>query len=183
MRARGFTLVELLLALFLFALIALAGVSLLRSAAGTEARLSARATALADLARASERITVDLAQALARPVRDARGREEHAFVGEPDRLLLSLGGGVAQRIEYRLADGRLERRGSLHLDGAVFEPPSILLKDVRRLSFRYHDRARDRWRDRWDPFQPAALPDAVEMTIETVPGRPVRQLLIVGTGA
>lgn len=175
MRDSGFTLIELLVALAIFALLALGGVALLRSAARTQAVVSHRIDRLTDLHKSSAAIAADLLQALPRPVRGGP-----AFMGDTTGFSLSRGGPLMHRISYRIVDGRLERVGRRHLDGAAPEPPSVLLTGIRGFMVRYH--YRDQWRDRWNPIQPAALPDAVELTIDMPETGPVRQLFLTGPG-
>ncbi|NJM51807.1 MAG: prepilin-type N-terminal cleavage/methylation domain-containing protein [Sphingomonadales bacterium] len=63
----GFTLVELLVALFIFSLISLAGLTLLRSSADGQVAIKNRLAQHSDLVRTANLLEADLAQAVARP--------------------------------------------------------------------------------------------------------------------
>jgi len=192
----GFTLVELLVSLFIFAMLSAAGVALLsfsvRSQEATEARLGR----IADLRRAGALLAGDLAQAAPRSWRDEAGAGRAAFDGSSGE-----GGGAAlifvrrgwenlddsprpslQRVEYRLVENRLERRAFPYVDGAAAKGDTILLEGVRRIRLRYRDREGE-WRDRWDPTDASAMPTAVEAVVGIEDVGQVRQLFQVGAGA
>ena len=78
----GFTLVELLVALAIFALISVAGVTLLRSGSDTQLAVKDRLEDLSRSNRLANAIEGDLAQAVARPVRDQAGEPVPAFIQE-----------------------------------------------------------------------------------------------------
>lgn len=66
----GFTLIELMVSLALFALISLAGVGLVETVVGVQQRTDSRAERLAEVQRALHLITVDFAQLTMGPRRD-----------------------------------------------------------------------------------------------------------------
>jgi general secretion pathway protein J len=190
----GFTLVELVVALAIFALISAAGVSLLSYSVDAQASTGERLDEVAAIRRVGALLTADLAQATPRISRDTEGRQQVAFAGGTGaagevalafvRRGWSNEAGEArsslQKVEYRLADGILYRRSWPMVDGAVPRPASRALAGVRSLTLRY--RIDGEWRDRWDSKRPGALPQAVEAVADIEgPGR-VRQLFLVGTG-
>ena len=75
----GFTLVELLVALAIFALISVAGVMLLRSGSDTQLAVKGRLEDLSRTNRLYNAMEGDLAQVIARPVRDQSGQPVPAF--------------------------------------------------------------------------------------------------------
>ena len=192
----GFTLVELMVALVIFAMLSAAGVALLSFSVRAQAAANERLGEVATLRRLNALLTADLAQAIPRPFRDAAGANQPAFTGNGTG---TTGGGVValgmvrtgwsnpdaaprasvQRVEYRLAAGRLERVAWPHVDGAEPLPPAVLLTGVRSLRVRY--RTRGEWRDRWDATGERALPQAVEVVTDVDRLGAVRQLFIVGT--
>lgn len=183
----GFTLVEMLVALFIFGLLAAAGTALLSFGIGARERVTARLDDLAALARARALLGADLAQAAPRPWRDAAGLPQPAFVIERDRLLLVRRGWAnpggaprasLQRVEYRLADGRLERRAAPMLDGAPFGPPAVLLTGIDGVRLRVV--ADGGWRHDWQAPAPDSLPRGVELTLSGATLGAVRQLFLVG---
>jgi general secretion pathway protein J len=193
--ARGFTLVELLVSLFIFGLISAAGVALLSFSVRAQEVADERLDELAELRRASALLAGDLGQAAPRLARDEAGHSWPAFAGgsgagEGLALALVRRGwenvdGLArpslQKVEYRLAGGRLERRAYPLVDGAAPLPAVAMLDGVRRLRLRYRDE-RGEWRDRWDPSDPAALPLAVELELDAEGSGLTRQLFLTGRG-
>lgn len=190
----GFTLIELMVALSIFALIAAAGVSLLGYSIGAQAAAGERLDDAAAIRRVGALLASDLAQAAPRISRDAEGRRQAAFLGgtgapeEPALAFVRRGwsneDGEArsslQKVEYRLIDGALTRRIWPMVDGAEPMPPSTLLRGVRSLSLRY--RIGGEWRERWDSKRPGALPQAVELVADIERSGAIRQLFLVGTG-
>jgi general secretion pathway protein J len=195
-KANGFTLVELLVALMIFGMLSAAGVALLSFSVRAQDAADERLGELAAIRRAGAMLTADLAQAAARLTRDDAGNVRAAFgggtgQGETVSLTLvrrgwdNLDGAPRpslQKVDYRLVDGRLERRGYRHLDGAQPMAAITLLDGVERLRLRYRDDEGE-WRDRWDPTRLTELPRAVELVMDIEDGGTVRQLFLTGTGA
>ena len=190
----GFTLVELLVALTIFALLSAAGVTLLSFSVRAQAAADERLTRLAEIRRAGALLTTDLAQAAPRISRDEAGAVKPAFVGgsgQGDVMILSLVrrgwenvNGAArpslQKVQYRWASGRLERTAWRHVDGGLALEPVAVVSGVRNVRLRYRD-PRGEWRERWDPTQPGLMPSAVELIMETEESGSIRQLFLVGT--
>jgi general secretion pathway protein J len=190
----GFTLVELVVSLFIFALISAAGVSLLGYSVGAQASAGQRLDEVAAIRRVGALLTADLAQATPRISRDAEGRPQMAFeggsgaAGEVALAFVRRGwsneGGEArsslQKVEYRLEGGALMRRSWPMVDGSAPRPAAKVLGGVRSLVLRY--RIGGEWRDRWDSKRPGALPGAVEAVIDLEGVGAVRQLFLTGTG-
>jgi general secretion pathway protein J len=192
----GFTLVELLVSLLIFAMLAAAGVSLLTFSVRAQEAAEARLGDLAALRRAGSLLSADLAQAAPRPSRDGTGAERPAFEGssgEGDGLLLAFvrrgwenydqaPRPSLQKVEYRLAEGRLIRRFYPRVDGSAAEAEVVLLDGIGRIRLRYRTR-RGEWRDRWDPVRGAELPRAVELVADVAGAGVTRQLFLTGAGA
>lgn len=190
----GFTLVEMLISLFIFGMLATAGVAMLGLGARAQAAARERLDEAAAIRRMSALLTADLAQATPRLPRDEAGAVQVAFygtsgsAGAPALIFTRRGRDNAdaeprasiQRVEYRLTGNRLERRAFPMVDGAAPGPPAVILSGVRSLALRYRERGD--WRDRWDPLRPAQLPGAVEMVVDLSGLGPVRQLFLTGTG-
>lgn len=186
----GFTLVELLVALLIFAMLAGAGVALLRFSVDAQAAAKDRLDAIGGLRRIDSLLAADMAQAVPRATRDAAGTVTPSFVGTPEGFSFVRGGwdnldesarASLQRVEYRVSPGRLGRRQWPMLDGTAPESEATLVDRVARVGLRY--RGRDGWRDRWDPVRLDVLPRAVELTVQRVGEPAVRHVLLVGSGA
>lgn len=187
----GFTLVEVLVALLVFALIAAAGAALLSAAAGARDAVRDSADQLAALQRTRSLLAADLGQAASRRVRNADGRAEpQAFAAgaeaEGALLRLTRTGWInpgdhprasLQQVEYRLVDGRLERRFFARLDGARPEPVQVLLTDVdgARVTFLSDGHEDGAWRA--TPDRP--MPAAVRVTLTLPAYGEVSQLFLV----
>lgn len=178
-RAHGFTLLELIVAVAVFAVVATLAYSgldlMLRSRSSLEAQAERqRAVELAVLG-----LERDLRQALARPVRGPYGDEQAALVGSANAAewtvldLTSSRDGVhpmAGRVRYAVVDGALWRARDPVLDRSPRESARNrrVLEDVQRISWRYLASARQRL-DQWPPrtgiTAPERLPRAVEVTL------------------
>jgi general secretion pathway protein J len=190
----GFTLVELMVSLFIFGMLSAAAVGLLSFSVRAQEAADIRLEALAEFRRAGALMTGDLAQAARRVTRDPAGSARPAFVGssaETEGLLLAFvrrgwenvdeaPRPSLQRVEYHLAGGRLERRAAPRLDGAATLEPTVVLEGVRRLRLRYRDKEGE-WRDRWDPTDASETPRAVELVMDAEGSGTTRQLFLAGT--
>lgn len=124
MKHRGFTLMEVLIALAIFALIGAASARLLRDAVTQSQSLTEREAALAALVRTNFQLEQDIQQFSLRPVRDRFGDALPALEVQSGLLSLtrvgrrspetlapkSLAEGALQRIAWQVEDGKLTRR-------------------------------------------------------------------------
>ncbi|WP_310498969.1 type II secretion system minor pseudopilin GspJ [Sandarakinorhabdus sp.] len=188
-REAGFTLVELLVGLFIFAMMAVAGTGLLASGIDTSARARAALDASGALARTRTLMVADLAQAAPRSWRDNAGQRQPAFVaGAAGFTCVRRGWQNAasqprasiQRVNWRITDGRLERRAAAMVDGAPDGDAAVLLTGVKSARLRVF--ADNRWQDNWAPPSPEKLPEAAELTLEIAGIGPVRQVFRLGPG-
>lgn len=188
---KGFTLVEMLVALFIFALLASAGVTMMRFTVDNQSMVRERTDRLAQFQTARGLMKADLSQAADRRVRDADGRVLNgAFVGgEGDVLLRFTRRGwenpdgearaSIQSVEYRIEDDRLMRYARVAADGGAFGEPQLLLDGVSDTQITYLDRGQ------WVPNLPGGpsdpLPQAVRigLTVEGV-GRVEQTLMVSG---
>jgi general secretion pathway protein J len=184
-RNTGFTLLELLIALAIFALISVIAFTGLRSTIDSRERINAQADRLIEIQRAFDFFRRDLEQAVPRPVRDQLGdfNPNSAFRQVPEGIVFTRGGrrnplglerSGLERLGYGLQDGTLVRSRWLALDQppdpAIEELP--LLADVESLNFRFLGPDKH-WVEQWPPLNSVSpepgLPQAVEVTLE-LPG-------------
>jgi general secretion pathway protein J len=185
----GFTLIELMIALFIFGMIAAAGVSLLAFSVKAQETTKARLADIAASERLSALLSADLAQVVPRISRDERGAPVPAFRSDSNVLISYVrsgwgGSGIThnglQRVEWRLVDGQLVRAAADRTDGIATGTPNVMAADVAQVRLRFRDK--DGWRDRWDATQASAVPRALELTVTPKHGPPLTRLFIVGTG-
>ncbi|HEY9090270.1 type II secretion system minor pseudopilin GspJ [Parasphingorhabdus sp.] len=190
----GFTLVEMMVALFVFSLLSVAGVALLRGAVNSNEVTDAKLGDMARMQRLVSLLETDLSQALPRPYRDESGERVAAFVsetGSSERGALSFTrGGQSNinnklrsnmvRVSYRVNDGELQRLQYEMTDGGSISEPAILLDDISGLELRFRDK-RGQWVRDWRTERLSDLPRAVELRFDQN-GRSYRHVFLVGTG-
>ncbi len=193
-RQSGFTLVEMMVALFIFSLLSVAGVALLRGAVNSNEVTDAKLSDMAQMQRLVSLMEADLSQALPRPHRDQQGDKMAAFISESGSggrgfLSFTRGGqsninnkprSNMQRVSYQLNDGRFERLQYEMTDGGAISEPALLLEGISELDLRFRDK-RGQWLSNWQTERLNDLPRAVELQFEQN-GRNYRHVFLVGTG-
>ena len=186
----GFTLIEILIALAILALIAVLGYRAVASLADSEAQLTAESVRWRGLDGLFARLEADMREAEPRPVRVAGGTEP-AWVGNIDEhgdadLRFSRAGpefalepgSAGQRIGYRLRGAAIEVLYWPHLDqpqGAV--PVAYALVDgIARFRIAYLG-GDGTWRERWPALGEAAVPRAVRVELTLASGETVERWL------
>lgn len=195
---RGFSLIELLVALAVFAALAAATYGGLAEIARAQGALAERQERFAAIVRAVSAIERDLRQAVSRPVREgARGAELPALLGGADRIELTRLGFAnpraeprsnLERVAYDLADRKLERQRYAVLDRAPTSAPNArtMLDGVESLQLRYA--APDgTWSTVWPPRElppgtlvsdaDELLPRAIELRIRTADAGELRRIV------
>ncbi|WP_380778943.1 type II secretion system minor pseudopilin GspJ [Sphingomonas sp. R86520] len=189
----GFTLIEVMVSLMIFGMIAAAGVAILSFSVKAQSSTGAKLDDISALTRTMSILSADLAQASNRASRDEAGTSVPAFVGEsgsgvtPMLRLVRAGwsniDGAArsstQKVAYRVDGGTLQRIAYPMIDGAQPLAPAALLTNVTQVALRY--RIAGAWSDRWDGASGRPLPDAMELTVVRKDGTQFRQMFLVGT--
>jgi len=194
----GFTLVEMLVALFIFAIISAAGVSIVTYGIDAKAATREATNRLRDVQIARALLKADLAQPVQRPVRDAYGDNRlPAFSGgitrQGDGTLMSfVRGGWAnpgqvearstlQFVQYAVVDGKFIRRSRLRLDATANTPDDerVLLSGVSNVEVRFYSGGQ--WADRHGTGRKgeAGLPDAVALDMDVAGFGHLTQLFLV----
>lgn len=191
---KGFTLIEMLVALFIFSLLAAAGVSVMRFSVDNQMAVRSRMDRLGDFQRARALLKGDLEQAAPRRTRDEAGSPaQGAFAGgqgpapllaftrrgwdNPDRAARA----SLQYVEYRLVEGRLERRSRPALDGARLGEPQRLIDGVEAANVEFLSQGA--WRPNWTSSSSAPTPQVVRLTLKLRAVGEVRQLFLLPGGA
>ena len=193
MKVRGFSLIEILVALVVFAAMAAITWGALGQVVRTRAALATQQDRFAAIVRAVGDLDRDLRQAVSRPVRGTYGEVLPALLGTADRIELSRIGFAdpraeqrsnIERIGYEVADGTLRRERWRVLDRAANSRPDPrdLLDRVRILQLRYL--ATDgRWLDAWPPreVRREQLPRAIEWRLALDDFGELRRVIVLPT--
>lgn len=207
-RSSGLTLVELLIALAIFAVLSAMAHGAIRAALEARERIRNQATHLGALQKSMVIIERDVSQMVPRPIRDENGEPlpalispnaiSNGFPNSASRLMEFTRAGWRnpigarvhlRRIAYELDDGQLLRLVWNVLDRAEDSLPSssVLLAGVNAVGIRYLG-ADNEWRtewplQRWDRGGPSSevddLPRGVEITLDIAGIGPVSRLLVV----
>ncbi|WP_174286814.1 type II secretion system minor pseudopilin GspJ [Sphingomonas bacterium] len=190
----GFTLIEVMVSLLIFGMIALAGIAILSFSIRAQAATGAKLDDIGAIDRTMSTLGADLAQAQARPSRDERGTPRPAFAGEggsavAPMLSLVRGGwtnidavprATAQKVVWRLDGHVLVRQAYPMIDGAAPLAPAAMMARVKSVALRY--RYAGAWTGRWTGAAGPPLPQAMAVDIVRDDGTLFRQLFLVSTG-
>ncbi len=200
--SKGFTLIEILVAMAIFTLIGLASTGLLTSVIQSDELSEQRFDQLQILQRAMLTIERDILQAVPRPIR-VQGESTSIVISGQEGLFNSEFGGLGlvrdgwhnpqmllhrstlQAVGYRISEGRLERLYGNYVDNVVgYEPKvKILLENVEDFQVRFFV---DQEEDPTDPenweetYVGSALPRAVALIITTKQFGEIRREFLLG---
>lgn len=195
MRARGFTLLELIIAIAIFAVLSIMAYSGLSNALNTREHTERVADRLAAVQQTYTILQRDLEQAAPRDVRDSFGDTRPGMIGGTGDALIEFSRtgwrnpvnrprSHLQRVAYRVDDGRLIRMSWAALDRAPDSTPleQVLLEGVDAAEVRFlappsavaaaGTTPQNEWQSYWPPQTPGAappvtpLPRAVEVSLD-----------------
>lgn len=189
---RGFTLMEILIALFIFTILSFLMVAALRTVINAQSGSEDKAERLRRLQMALLIMSRDIEQTVDRPVVNSSGKEEVAFIGGPKGFELTHAGfanptgvlarSTLQRTGYSWNEDTLYRLTWPVLDQTPETKMSKrrLLTDVVEAHFQYLDKE-GRFRDAWplesDTKQP--LPRAIRVYLTIAQWGQMSQLYLI----
>ena len=201
-KSSGFTLLELLAAIAIFAIISAMAYRGLSAVLDTRKQLEVEQQKWRDIVLLFARMEQDFASAVQRPIRDTSGNPAAAFIGKPDaigdadgqvvftRMGFSGQSGpltAPQRMGYRFRDNKLEHLSWPVLDQAPRSAPIIgtLAENIREASFRFleYQPNNSPWQNRWPQAgvsaDDATLPAAVEVILTLATGENMKRVFLV----
>lgn len=176
----GFTLIEILIALFIFTIVSIILVTALHNIFNYQAETEKQAERLNKLQFALLFISHDIEQIINRPILNSDGAEEGALIGARQSLVLTHAGfsnplgtlhrSTLQRSGYVLKDGNLIRETWDSIDQGANAPVHSrkLLDDVTDLQFEYlNDKMKFQttWRVEGQTQPNTALPRAIRISL------------------
>jgi general secretion pathway protein J len=200
----GFTLLELLVAMAIFALLSVMAYAGLSTVLSANQILDTNMERLTEVQRSVTLLSRDIRQTINRAIRDTYGDTKQPLIGAT--TLDTLGTPVVeltrtgyanplgtkrsflQRVAYHVEEETLYRNSWRVLDQAQDSEADVLAicHDVKSLVLRYLDQE-DAWHEQWPPsdpdYQGVVLPKAIEVSLELTDwGNVVRLLPLAGTG-
>ncbi len=179
-RSNGFTLLEMVVAVAIFAIMAAIAYTGLNHTIKIGQQVSESNQRLSELQFALSYFSRDWLQVSSRKVRNQYGDEESNIVIEDNSISFTRGGWAnllqrkrsnLQRVQYLLVDNKLIRRHWLSLDQGIGEEPfdSVLLHNVNALEVHFVDaleKSIDTWPDELvrDERRPIALKIGVDIS-------------------
>ncbi|CAM3988310.1 MULTISPECIES: type II secretion system minor pseudopilin GspJ [Pseudoalteromonas] len=195
MKQRGFTLLEVMVALGILAFVVLATHQILDSTTKAKDASDEKIAELNGLQTAFRLMDQDFSQMTKREVRNEAGdiQEQYLLAGrytldsQYDGIGFVRDGWVnpinllprseLQAVGYRVVDDNLERIYRVYVDQLDNLEPrvQVILNDIEDLKFEFLD-DQNEWQEQW---QIKALPKAVAVTIQQIEAEPIRRVFLV----
>lgn len=190
-KQRGFTLLEIIVALFIFSIVSIIIVSALHNVLTTQAATEKKGARLAELQIALLLLSRDIEQTMNRPVMEANGMLQ-GFTGSSHTITFTHAGffnpfgqlqrATLQRTRYEFKNNTFVRITWPALDIARLVNPDtrVLLRNVKELRFEYLDNAKH-FQSAWPPSNQAQaiLPLAVRVSLTLNDWGEIKQLYII----
>ena len=187
----GLTLLEILVALFIFMIITLILSRALHLIVNIQSETENKAHALSVLQRALLIMAHDTQTIIDRPTLDAAGKEQVSLTGTPQSMTFTHAtiisnldhGSALRRIHYFWQHGALWRETwqQLDLPPHAISQQQLLLNHVTTIHFQYLNRA-GQFEDRWpinSPDNTGALPLAIRVSLNITPWGQLEQVYIL----
>ncbi|TMO77124.1 type II secretion system protein GspJ [Pseudoalteromonas sp. S3785] len=195
MKQRGFTLIEVLVAMAILAVVIMATHQILDSTTKAKEASDEKIAELNGLQTAFRLMDQDFSQMTQRTVRNEAGDAQAQYLLAGRYLLESQYDGIAfvrdgwvnpinllprselQAVGYRVLDDNLERVYRVYVDQLDNMEPrvQVVLKGIEELKFEFLD-ANNEWQEQW---QIKALPKAVAVTLQQIEAEPIRRVFLV----
>lgn len=165
MKSRGFTLIEIMVAIVLFGILSILAYQALGQTISNADLLGQRMDRLQSIQRTMQMFGRDVVQAVPRPVRDPVGGSYipsmRADLSRDFPFEVTRGGwpnpaglprGTLQRVAYRIEERQLVRYNWLVIDATLANEPvaTVLLDDIDEFVIRFRPHNGD-WVDQWPP--------------------------------
>ena len=195
MKQRGFTLIEVLVAMAILAVVIMATHQILDSTTKAKEASDEKIAELNGLQTAFRLMDQDFSQMTQRTVRNEAGDAQEQYLLAGRYILESQYDGIAfvrdgwvnpinllprselQAVGYRVLDDNLERVYRVYVDQLDDMEPrvQVVLKGIEELKFEFLD-ANNEWQEQW---QIKALPKAVAVTLQQIEAEPIRRVFLV----
>lgn len=195
MKQRGFTLIEVLVAMAILAVVIMATHQILDSTTKAKEASDEKIAELNGLQTAFRLMDQDFSQMTQRTVRNEAGDAQEQYLLAGRYILESQYDGIAfvrdgwvnpisllprselQAVGYRVLDDNLERVYRVYVDQLDNMEPrvQVVLKGIEELKFEFLD-ADNEWQEQW---QIKALPKAVAVTLQQIEAEPIRRVFLV----
>lgn len=193
--AKGFTLVETLVALAALAMLATGALAVASASTASQDAVREHQARTHEVMRLRAALKADLSQAAPRRARDINGAKAQAalaggVLGDGAFLSLVRRGwdnpleqdrASLQYVEYRLRGGRIERHWRRHVDGSPMQPAQVLAEDVRSLKLDFFDF--DQWMEGWAGAPNRPLPRAIRISVDLGDSGPFSQVFLLPESA
>ena len=179
MKSRGFTIIEVMIAIFVAAIMFAIGYSAINQALRDRDAINASQARIYEIQRGVRVVAQDLTQIIARAARDTGGNGQLMPAvmarGSDDIILTFTRAGwtnpaglprpAEQRVRYRFIDGSLVREYWDAVDPALNAVPRqrILVTKVKAVEVRFLDPASREWRTEWPTPMPSGQVNPIQI--------------------
>lgn len=190
----GFTLIEIVIALAVFAVVGTMAFTGLNGILKQQSDLQQRSDQIKSLQLGLKYLERDISQLISRPVRDQYGDRQPAFSADEETAMsftysgwrnpAGLSRSHLQRVAYEQDEQDIIRHSWNRLDGAISEDSRSvpILKDVQDVEWKFLNQG-SVWEDRWPPLNvssdAAGIPRAVSISFTVEPWGKITRIFTV----